>query len=194
MKPLYVRIPKRHRIAFRPRADEDNDFIERITRQELVPTLERAWQFTWDDGHARKFMLDLLTVGETLIVSRHESTDFDTGTVHLSDISSREAHATSEQKGEPIGYVWFILQPKRRLFFAPSVFWINYLVVKHTFQGQGIGTQIMALCADRARRAGCGRMELWVQNDNVRAFNFYKRLGFKARRPVGGNIPMFRKP
>ena len=56
-------------LTIRPRQDDDDEFILRVTEQELVPTLERAWRFRWDAGHARKFMIDLHTIGETLIAA-----------------------------------------------------------------------------------------------------------------------------
>lgn len=155
-------------IRLRPRTDADNAFIASVTRQELVPTLEQAWKFKWDDGHARKFMLDLLTIGDTLIVTRSRS---------------------DEQR---LGYVWYIVQSRRQWLLSRSVFWINYLILARDAQGQGIGAQVMHYCLDVARRNRCHSVELWVQAVNEGARRFYEGLRFVPGRPINGNIPMQR--
>lgn len=153
-------------IRLRPRTDGDNEFIESVTRQQLVPTLERAWRFTWDDGHSRKFMLDLETVGETQIVTVPEGA---------------------------AGYVWYVVLPRRRLFVSRPVFWINYLVIAEPFQRRGIGAEVIERCAAFARAAGCRHMELWVQPVNDGARKFYERVGFAPLPRQGDNIPMRRR-
>lgn len=153
-------------ITLRPRTDEDNDFIESVTREELVPVLEQAWRFAWDGGHARKFMLDLLTVGETMIVKDGE---------------------------KPVGYVWYVVQPRRRWLLSRPVFWINYLVISGEFQRRGIGARVIDECAGRARAAGCRTMELWVQVVNEGARKFYEGAGFTSLARDGDNIPMRRR-
>lgn len=155
-------------IRLRPRVDEDNAFIEAVTRRELVPTLEQAWGFKWDAGHARKFMLDLLTVGDTLIA-----------------VQPRDN--TSAKR---VGYVWYIMQPRRHRWSVHTVFWINYLIVDGEFQGQGIGKHMMSRCESIASEAGCTSMELWVQRLNTDARHFYESLHFTAGRAVDGNVPM----
>lgn len=187
-------------IRLRPRTDEDNAFIQSVTERELVPTLEQAWKFTWDDGHARKFMLDLLTTGDTLIISRSgDAAD----PVLVNAPVSTQAPTQSKSPDAPhhlaahdeqlLGYVWYIIRPERRWLRRRSIFWINYLIVDGRFQGRGIGRTVINHCVDAARRAGCARMELWVQAPNTRARHFYEQMRFAPGRPVDGNIPMQRR-
>ncbi|MCB2231797.1 GNAT family N-acetyltransferase [bacterium] len=45
-------------------------------------------------------------------------------------------------------------------------------------QWAGIGTKLMALMPDVARKAGCSRLWLITTNDNVDAIRFYQKRGF----------------
>jgi len=46
------------------------------------------------------------------------------------------------------------------------------------FQHQGIGTVLMNKCIARSREYGARRMVLEVQSSNLKAINFYKKMGF----------------
>ncbi len=45
-------------------------------------------------------------------------------------------------------------------------------------RGQGVGTELLALLVDEARRRGYCRLQLQVQEDNDRAWQFYEARGF----------------
>lgn len=162
----------------RPRTEADNEFIQRITEQELVPTLERAWQFKWDRGHARKFMLDLLTIGRTLVATLPEDAPSDRGDKIVAPEERRAA------------YVWYVIRPRQWRPFPQRIFWINYLVVAAEFQGRGLGARIVEHCIEAARDAGCTSMELWVQTENTAARRFYEGLKFIPLQAAHGNVHM----
>lgn len=69
---------------------------------------------------------------------------------------------------------------------APLKLWRLY--VGEAFIGQGLGTRLMAAAQAEARRRGARTLWLGVYDRNVRAVQFYERMGF-AR--VGGQVFMF---
>ena len=46
------------------------------------------------------------------------------------------------------------------------------------FQNQGVGTALMDKCISRARECNARRIILEVQSSNLKAINFYKKMGF----------------
>ena len=46
------------------------------------------------------------------------------------------------------------------------------------FQQQGVGTQLMNKCISRARELGARRIILEVQSSNLKAIDFYRKMGF----------------
>ena len=46
------------------------------------------------------------------------------------------------------------------------------------FQNHGVGTALMEKCISRARECGARRIVLEVQSSNLKAINFYKKIGF----------------
>ncbi len=53
-------------------------------------------------------------------------------------------------------------------------------VVVERLRGQGIGRQIMEYAIDRARQAGCYKIELTSDNRRPEAHRFYSSLGLEA--------------
>src|SRR4029078_13716011 len=51
-------------------------------------------------------------------------------------------------------------------------------------RGAGAGTALMEAVAAAARDAGCRRVWLITNNDNMRAFRFYQRRGFRLAAPL----------
>ena len=51
------------------------------------------------------------------------------------------------------------------------------LSLQALIEGQGIGRALMQQCFEKARSMGCLRVWLTTTNNNVRAFEFYQRLG-----------------
>jgi GNAT superfamily N-acetyltransferase len=58
----------------------------------------------------------------------------------------------------------------------PSLY-LEDIFVRPAARGLGIGRQLLAFLAQRARQHGCGRMEWSVVNWNEPAMAFYKKLG-----------------
>ncbi len=46
------------------------------------------------------------------------------------------------------------------------------------FQHQGVGTALMNKCISKAREAGARRIVLEVQSSNLKAIDFYRKMGF----------------
>ena len=69
---------------------------------------------------------------------------------------------------------------------VPDSFYINALAVFPPYQGGGIGSALLAIAEERARRAACDTVSLQVFAENERACRLYRRHGFAIadRRPV----------
>ncbi len=57
---------------------------------------------------------------------------------------------------------------------------INNVAVLPNFQGQGIGSQLLAFVEDRAKTTGFGTSSLCVDIDNEHARRLYVRLGYRV--------------
>jgi ribosomal protein S18 acetylase RimI-like enzyme len=57
--------------------------------------------------------------------------------------------------------------------------YINNLAVLPNFQGQGIGTRLLAFVESKAKAAGLGICSLTVEIGNERACHLYERLGYR---------------
>jgi len=55
------------------------------------------------------------------------------------------------------------------------------LVVRGDLQGRGLGQRLMAQAEGYARTQGCRTLSLWVGEGNIRAIQFYRRLGYSER-------------
>ena len=69
---------------------------------------------------------------------------------------------------------------------VPGSCYINMLACFPRYRGQGIGTALMDVVDDLARREGCGLTSLQVFSENRGALRLYQRLGYTVadRRPV----------
>ncbi len=56
---------------------------------------------------------------------------------------------------------------------------VHEIVVLPSFRGRGIGTALMEKVLSYFRDKGLSVVELWVGDENHRAIDFYKNLGFK---------------
>jgi len=61
------------------------------------------------------------------------------------------------------------------------------------FRGDGVGSQLLSLCLDRAKSSGFEKVEIEVFSDNIPAIRMYKKFGFlkeglrvKSRKIDGG--------
>lgn len=53
------------------------------------------------------------------------------------------------------------------------------LYVREAYRGRGIGTQLLMITVEAAKKRKLGFIALTVSQDNVVAFRMYRRLGFK---------------
>jgi ribosomal protein S18 acetylase RimI-like enzyme len=63
-------------------------------------------------------------------------------------------------------------------FRARALLNIHDLAVLPEWRGRGIGRSLLAAAEDRARRCGCCKLTLEVQDDNARALGLYRSFGF----------------
>lgn len=59
-----------------------------------------------------------------------------------------------------------------------SVAQLESVVVDDAFRGRGVGDRIVAACVERARAAGCFRVQLTSNSARSDAHRFWKRCGF----------------
>jgi ribosomal protein S18 acetylase RimI-like enzyme len=64
-------------------------------------------------------------------------------------------------------------------FRARPLLNIHDLAVLPKHQGKGVGPALLAAVEDHARRNGCCKLTLEVQDDNTRARGVYQRFGFE---------------
>ena len=56
--------------------------------------------------------------------------------------------------------------------------YITSVSVIRTWAGRGVGTLLMNQCVERAKASGMQRVTLQVDEENVQAIRFYKKIGF----------------
>ncbi|WP_455142979.1 GNAT family N-acetyltransferase [Candidatus Hodarchaeum mangrovi] len=70
-----------------------------------------------------------------------------------------------------IGYLW--------LNEEPEILWITGFVIGEKWQHKGVGKEIMDYLIEESKKANKRGIELGVQRNNLKALNFYKKLGFR---------------
>lgn len=70
------------------------------------------------------------------------------------------------------GFLWYN-------FTEDSAIWLTTLIIASRFQGRGIGSSVLALLEEEARKKRMDRIELGVQRVNARAIEFYSNRGFR---------------
>jgi len=65
--------------------------------------------------------------------------------------------------------------------------------INATSQGGGVGTKLLAVVEDEARKAGCRRIWLITSNDNLDALRFYQRRGYRITAVYSGAIDEARR-
>lgn len=70
---------------------------------------------------------------------------------------------------------------------------IELLTLNSTLEGQGIGSALMLMAIDAARKRGKSRIWLTTTNDNLRAVQFYQRLGLRIVQVNVGAVDEARK-
>jgi ribosomal protein S18 acetylase RimI-like enzyme len=72
--------------------------------------------------------------------------------------------------------------------------WLEDLFVASEARRSGLGRALVTAAVERARRRGCRRMELDVDEDNTAALAFYRALGLSDEsKPPGRNLLVGRK-
>ncbi|MDD3884239.1 MAG: GNAT family N-acetyltransferase [Gallionella sp.] len=64
---------------------------------------------------------------------------------------------------------------------APSA-WIEDMVIRDEFRGQGLGKLLLEKAAEWAKSKGAKRIQLVADSDNAPALGFYKNLGWEPTR------------
>lgn len=59
--------------------------------------------------------------------------------------------------------------------------WLEDLYVRDNQRRAGVGRRLVLAACEHARGRGCRRIELDVNNENLRALGLYQSLGFSAR-------------
>lgn len=57
--------------------------------------------------------------------------------------------------------------------------WINYLAVRPSRQGGGLGRALMAAAEERLVALGCAKINLQVRDGNAAAQGFYEAIGYR---------------
>ena len=89
-----------------------------------------------------------------------------------------EGFFTAKVGGKIVGFVagdanWFSKRERKRVGA------IHEIVVLPEYQGQGIGKALMERVLNYFKEKGLDTAELWVGDENRKAFEFYKRFGFQ---------------
>ena len=57
--------------------------------------------------------------------------------------------------------------------------WLNYFAVLPNFQKRGFGKKLMTFGEMALIEKGCPKLNLQIRNDNTKAINFYRKVGYK---------------
>lgn len=58
--------------------------------------------------------------------------------------------------------------------------WVYHLAIDSRWQGQGLGTVLLAQLEERLRNKGCRKVNLLVEPDNAGVRHFYEHLGYQC--------------
>ncbi|BCJ88416.1 type I methionyl aminopeptidase [Effusibacillus dendaii] len=71
---------------------------------------------------------------------------------------------------------------------------ISSMIIDSDYQGKGLAARIIAECEKIARTRSLSAVELWVQNNNRKAYRLYDKLGFQPISAPYFNTTGMRKP
>lgn len=129
-----------------------------------------------DDVAALVRLLDQLSLDG----ARREGADLDVYVTAFNAIAAdaRQAIVVAEDEaGVVVGCATLILIPNLSHGGRP-VAQLESVVVDEAVRGRGVGDLIVDACVERARVAGCFRVQLTSNNARVDAHRFWKRCGF----------------
>lgn len=93
-----------------------------------------------------------------------------------------DADGNSLADGDLAGFVATDINEGPPVFEQPDRLHVGDIYVKERYRGEGLGRELMAHAADRARAEECEAVTLDVDIDNERALAFYETLGFAPLR------------
>jgi len=85
----------------------------------------------------------------------------------------------AKRKNKIIGFVQLVRYPENTSFYEG--YWLFCLMVRTLYRGMGIGKSLSQLVIERARAEGAKEILLFVYEDNHRAINLYRKLGFNMK-------------
>ena len=133
------------------------------------------WATRWD-RKALVGMLEALAVQHGVEVSEEKlSAAFD----HALANPAQVRFAVAQRDDEVVGIV--SLQEAYSTWQAAAYGTIEDFYVKAGEREKGVGTELLALLMEEARRRGYCRVELQVQEDNDAAWKFYEARGFRFK-------------
>lgn len=78
----------------------------------------------------------------------------------------------AEADGKPAAWLKTNIDTKENKFF------VNQLYVLPEYQGKGIGTKLMSIAEEEARKNNFDKIWLGVMTENIPSVKWYKKLGF----------------
>jgi GNAT superfamily N-acetyltransferase len=122
----------------------------------------------------------ILELYEVLTGERHDLTQHETGPL-FNEISAMPGHEllVAEEEGIVVGSMVLLIVPNLSHGALPWAM-VENLVVDPAHRRRGIGRALMDYARDRAREAGCYKMQLLSNTKRKEAHRFYKKLGFKT--------------
>lgn len=143
------------------------------------------WESSRQPGQA------LEDIGAARLLS--ETENFSYRNVHVAELGDDIAGmllayrlAGSDQAEDLAGLPGFIRPLVELEQAVPGSYYINMLACFPRYRGQGIGTALMNIVDDQARRHGCTLASIEVFSENDGAVRLYQRLGYTIadKRPV----------
>jgi ribosomal protein S18 acetylase RimI-like enzyme len=124
--------------------------------------------------------------------------DWPSDDAFLASVESLIAHPDAEfllaspDEGAPADGVAQV-RYRHSIWTAADDCWLEDLYVREAARQRGLGEALVRLVVERARRRGCRRVELDVNERNQPALALYGRLGFEvSRKPPGGRDVLMR--
>ncbi|HEY6582139.1 MAG TPA: GNAT family N-acetyltransferase [Rubrobacter sp.] len=93
----------------------------------------------------------------------------------IGQLCTYPVEAGAEEPEEPVDPV---LEPYARLEI-PGTLYISSLVLLEGFRGMGLGTEMLSIARDRARKRNLDALSLLVFEQNTGAVKLYEREGFR---------------
>ena len=146
-------------VVFRNATEQDVRFIVDLAYAEMDKYLSYAYNgsFNWAKWESE--------LRETIYDQNHSTT------IQQSSVINKYNKALIlELNEENIGFLWFS-------YYSNEIIWIDSIILTKLFQGKGFGKQIMNHLISIFRN-DFKYIDLGVQEDNIKAQEFYTKLGF----------------